>query len=379
MRNSPIVPSHPISGVALLTELLDQVEIEELVLPGRGLDEQLLAAFARCERSNPQFGLDWLRNLASHALDNHEKAVLYVARQSTDDFFVLPLKLNSRNSHAEALGNFYTSAYSPVICTDSPELLCTALFRHIATKSGAASMILSPLTVDPSLFDQIQAGLLGSGWKGVHRFFCFGNWIYESRNITYQDYLADRPSQLRNTIIRRTRQFLEDGRGKLTITGSDDSLETSIAQFTSVYNKSWKREEPFPEFVPGMLRMAAERGWLRLGIATYDGVAIASQIWLVCDGKAYIFKLAYHEGYKHLSPGTVLTAHMMEHVIDKDSVTSIDFLSGDDDFKENWMTTRKECFGIAAYNPLTLRGRGLHAWHALKGLFRPFLFRRPSG
>jgi hypothetical protein len=362
-----------------LTVLPDQVEIEELVLPGHGLDEQLLEAFARSERNNPQFGLDWLRNMASHALENHEKAVLYVARQSPDEFIVLPLKLNSRNGRAEALGNFYTSAYSPVICTESPQLLCTALFRHIATKTRAADLILSPLTVDPSLFDQIQTALARSGWRGAHRFFCFGNWIHESLNVTYEDYLADRPSQLRNTIIRRTRHFLEGGKGKLTITGGGASLEKSIDQFTSVYNKSWKREEPFPDFVPALLRMAAQRGWLRLGIATYDEVAIASQIWLVCGGKAYIFKLAHHEEYKQLSPGTVLTAHMMKHVLDVDSVSGIDFLSGDDDFKESWMTARKECFGIAAYNPLTLRGRGLLAWHALKGVLKRFHFRRQPG
>ena len=39
------------------------------------------------------------------------------------------------------------------------------------------------------------------------------------------------------------------------------------------------------------------------------------------------------EAHKQLSPGTVLTAYMMEQVIDKDRVSRIDFLSGDDEYK----------------------------------------------
>lgn len=355
-----------------------QVEIEELILLERSPPDKLREAFALYELNNPQFGLDWLHNLASHALGNHEKAVLYVARLATDDLIVLPLKLNTRYGRAESLGNFYTSAYSPIVHTDSPELLWAALFRHLASDTRVAALILTPLTVDPSLFNQIEAALIRTGWKGVHRFFHFANWTQDSRDTTYVSFLSTRPSQLRNTIARRTRRLLEGGRGKLKIIRGGDALEESIAQFTDVYGKSWKRKEPFPEFIPALLRLSASRGWLRLGLATYDDVAIASQIWLVCGGKAYIFKLAHRKDYKHLSPGTVLTAYMMEYVLDQDSVSSVDFLSGDDDYKENWMMERKECFGVAAYNPLTARGRVLLAWHSLKDMVKKCLPRRTS-
>ena len=88
----------------------------------------------------------------------------------------------------------------------------------------------------------------------------------------------------------------------------------------------------------------------------------------MCEGTAYIFKLAYHEDYKGLSPGTVLTAHMMQRVIEEDGIARIDYLSGDDAYKADWMSVRKEQYGLAAYNPRTPAGLALLAGHTLKQL-----------
>jgi CelD/BcsL family acetyltransferase involved in cellulose biosynthesis len=116
--------------------------------------------------------------------------------------------------------------------------------------------------------------------------------------------------------------------------------------------------------------MSAREGWLRLGIACYDKVTVASQIWMVMNGTAYIFKLAYDEDYKKLSPGTVLTSFMMEYVINTDAVSTIDYLSGDDNYKKDWMSLRRERHGMAAYNPSTLRGVAMLIGYNLKCLYK---------
>ncbi|MBK9029615.1 MAG: GNAT family N-acetyltransferase [Propionivibrio sp.] len=36
--------------------------------------------------------------------------------------------------------------------------------------------------------------------------------------------------------------------------------------------------------------------------------------------KRNIYKSAYHEAFASFSPGTVLTSHLMQHVIDRDHV-----------------------------------------------------------
>jgi hypothetical protein len=65
--------------------------------------------------------VDWLSNLAFHSLAEHEQAVVFVARTAPDNFVALPMKLDLRSGHTHAFGNFYTSAYSPVINSDNPD------------------------------------------------------------------------------------------------------------------------------------------------------------------------------------------------------------------------------------------------------------------
>jgi hypothetical protein len=47
-------------------------------------------------------------------------------------------------------------------------------------------------------------------------------------------------------------------------------------------------------------------------------------------GRAEIFKVAYDEAHKALSPGTLVTALVMEHVLEVDRVREVDYLTGDD-------------------------------------------------
>jgi hypothetical protein len=47
---------------------------------------------------------------------------------------------------------------------------------------------------------------------------------------------------------------------------------------------------------------------------------------------------------------------MLEHVLDVDKVREVDYLTGDDAYKANWMSDRRERWGIMAFNPKTIRG-----------------------
>ena len=79
--------------------------------------------------------------------------------------------------------------------------------------------------------------------------------------------------------------------------------------------------------------------------------------WIVHGGVASIYKICYAEKFAKLSVGSVLTARLLEHVLDVDRVTEVDYLSGDDTYKANWMSDRRERWGIMAFNPETLWGR----------------------
>jgi hypothetical protein len=366
----PIVNAEPRTGAPWLPQNNNPVEIKKILLPSKNLAEDLHAAFSRHECDNPQFGLDWLDNLVRTALSDHESAALYVARRGPGDLVALPLKLDGRTGQAHALANFYTSTYTPVIQSDSSRPLLVALLRFLADRERFTALTLSPIDSQTPFFAEVAELLEDAGWTGVHHYACFANWTHSLQDATFQTYLSNRPSRLSNTINRKTRSFFKHDRGRMEVLHGGEQVEYGIKAFVSIYERSWKTNEPFDAFMPELIRLSARRDWLRLGLAYYDDIPVASQVWLVSGGVAYIYKLAHLDEYAHLSPGTVLSAFMLERTIDQDHIATVDFLTGDDDYKKDWMSHRGERKGVAAYNPRTLRGRALQLGHTLKRRFK---------
>lgn len=349
---------------------IQNIEITTFPLPtDAGVDPALRRLFDEEELTNPQFGLAWLNNLSAHALDAGDEAQILVSRRSPEDLVALPL-LRKRKGITTSLSTFYTSTFVPLVRSTDPMPLFTALFRHLARKERAAQLQLMPLDSKSEYTSMLSLAQHNAGWRGVHHYFCFGNWIHDTEGESFNQYLSSRPSRLRNTIRRRSQKFVGGDEGQLSLVTDTTGLDKAIEHFNTVYHNSWKRSEPYPEFIPSLIRLAADKGWLRLGLATYKGIPVASQIWLVTNGTAYIYKLAYDDNYKSQSPGTVLTSFMFQQVMGNDAVQRIDYLSGDDVYKKDWMSVRHERVGTAAFNPGTLRGLWQLSIYTLKRLLK---------
>jgi hypothetical protein len=156
--------------------------------------------------------------------------------------------------------------------------------------------------------------------------------------------------------IKRMEKRLQEAGASVTLYTEAVDLDKAVADYQAVYEKSWKQAEPHPGFVPGMIRLCAAKNWLRLGVIRIGDQPIAAQVWRVGKRKAEIYKVAYDEAFKAYSPGTVLTARLMRHVLDVDRVDEVDYLVGDDAYKKNWMTHRRERIGIVAYELRSLGG-----------------------
>jgi Acetyltransferase (GNAT) domain len=189
--------------------------------------------------------------------------------------------------------------------------------------------------------------------------FSSGTWYEEAAGLSFAEYVAARPAELRNT-WRRKRRKLEQTKS-LTISFFDDdrNLEHAIADYEAVYAASWKPAEFFPDFVPALIRLAGELRALRLGVFCLDGTPAAAQFWIVWNGRAVICKLAHDKRFDELSLGTVLTMEMFERVLATDRPHEISFGRGDDPYKKLWLPKRRERWGITAANPRTWRGLNL--------------------
>jgi hypothetical protein len=195
-----------------------------------------------------------------------------------------------------------------------------------------------------------DAGLLVECTPGA------ATWFEETDGMSFSDYLAQRPSKLKNTWSRKRKSVRATGQLSSKFFSELAEIDTAIADYKRIYAASWKAPEPFPLFIPALLQMAAELGALRLGIYYIDGVPAATQFWIIWRRRAVIYKLAHDRRFDELSLGTLLTMEMMERVLALDHPTEINLGRGDDAYKSMWLPRRRERWGITASNPRTLHG-----------------------
>jgi len=211
--------------------------------------------------------------------------------------------------------------------------------------SGIAEVELAPVE-DPA---PLGAAFRNAGWR-VRVTEKTGNWRITTEGMDFETYWTGRPAQLRNTARRRGKA------AGLDIEIYDRFEPAAWADYEAVYRASWKPDEGSFPFLRALAQAEGEAGSLRLGIARKDGRPVAVQLWLVENGEATIHKLAYAEDSKAMSPGTLLGMAMFRHALDKDHVRAIDYGTGDDGYKKDWMEQRRPLWRITAYNPRTARG-----------------------
>jgi ribosomal protein S18 acetylase RimI-like enzyme len=267
----------------------------------------------------------------------------------------------ARSGTLQSLSNYYSGLYGPVWATGmgAQDVDWDRLAADIRGLDGSAIVELQPLDAAAAFLEPLEAGLQRAGYWS-DRFFCFGNWYCPVPQGGFAAYWEGRPSRLRNTVQRARKRLDKERDASIELhVRPGPELEAAILSYQGVYGRSWKSAEPRADFIPALCRMATARGWLRLGLLRVDGEVLAAQLWLVQGGKAYIFKLAYVSGHERLSPGSILTAHLMAHVMESDGVAEVDFLSGDDAYKADWMTHRRERIGLVAFD-----SRRPRAWMA---------------
>jgi Acetyltransferase (GNAT) domain len=150
--------------------------------------------------------------------------------------------------------------------------------------------------------------------------------------------------------------------GEMTFTlTSDDSdpeaLQAAIDDYILVSMHCWKsRQSTVNNFVLNWMQLAASQGCLRLGILRLDDKAIAAQFWLYSAGVASMLRVNFHEQFRALCPGVVLTNLMIEYLLDVDKAESLDFGYGGEEYKGRWVGEARGYSGIMAFNPGTPRG-----------------------
>jgi CelD/BcsL family acetyltransferase involved in cellulose biosynthesis len=291
------------------------------------------------DRQPSLFGrIDWFRLIHEHCPPAGKLAVLRGRDGPREAWLVLA----ADGRGAQAYTAWYSLRFDGVGDVESDVMTSIAA---AVRESGIARVELAPVA-DP---EPLRRAFRAAGWQ-VFVTPRTGNWRIDTAGMDFEAYWTARPAQLRNTAKRRGKS------AGLEIEIYDRFDLRAWADYEAVYRASWKPEEGSFPFLRALAKQEGAAGTLRLGVARKDGSPVAVQLWLVENGEAVIHKLAYAEHAKAMSPGTLLGMEMFRRAIDTDRVRAIDYGTGDDAYKKDWMGERRTLWRIEAFNPRTLRG-----------------------
>lgn len=264
---------------------------------------------------------------------------VYAVAQDASGAVVMPLRRNGRR--LESLLNWYGFTWRPLATPyGSLDSLTIALAGGLAEQTS--HIVLDRVPDEDGTARQLERAFQRAGWHVV-RELCDTNRVLSVDGRTYAAYLEGRPGQLRTTLKRKAKKV-----DVTVVTAFDDDIWTA---YEAIYAESWKPEEGDPALLRAFAETEGAAGRIRLAIAHHEGQAVAAQFWTVEDGTAYIHKLAHRESAKPLSPGTTLTAALMERVIDRDGATLVDFGTGDDSYKRDWMEDSRVRYRLQCWRP----------------------------
>lgn len=273
--------------------------------------------------------LEWIEPL--HRLALPDQSPLLLRAQASEASAWMPLMREGRG-HYVALANWYNFSWRPIFGSTYDAATRHALLRQFAdvAKKQSRRITLAPVPDEDKAASEIVAAFAACGWV-AQLSQCDENHYLNLNGRSFDAYWEGRCGRLKNTVKRKSKK------GVVSIRIDQQFTDAAWADYELVYAKSWKPHEGSPEFLKNIAHQEATAGTLRLGFAYIDGQPVAAQFWTVENGIALVHKLAHDERYLSASPGTLLSAAMFQHVIDLDKVTQIDFGTGRDAYKRQWM------------------------------------------
>jgi hypothetical protein len=330
------------------------------------LPDSANALFEQAEKENVFFSRQWFERLTTVTLEQDQSLVLACVLTERQVMAILPL-INSGGNTWHSLKHRYTPLYSLLLADDDQQQILICLAQGLS-RLPLKALLLEPVADNDNRIYGLQQAMQSAGFS-CERIFRHYNWIYRIQNESFEDYIAARPARLRNTISRKQRK-LEREHGYEIRLHTGDKVPQAMADYYAVYHASWKANEQYIELLNGIVADFSRLGWSRLAVLYVKGQPIAAQLWFVHYGKASIFRLAYHEAWKQYSPGSILTSFLMQYVIDTDEIKVIDFLTGNEAYKQDWMSERRERFALSCVKSVKSAGRCKQFLDSLKHMLK---------
>jgi CelD/BcsL family acetyltransferase involved in cellulose biosynthesis len=307
----------------------------------------------------PFLCFDWFKIWLEHFLKDNKLSILLIYNGpkliTIAPFLIKEEKFRGiKVKKIELIGNVY-SPYKYFLFSelnDEERIRCLSfIFQFLFRDYKNWDLIdLSGIPEEKSCFDVLKKAMEQKGLKNAD-FVSYGDWYLDEIEYSGDEYFNRLPEKIRKDVLYCKRRLQKMGKYEFKLIRNGDEIDHYMDLYYEVYSKSWQEKEGIgPSFHRDLAKMAVKNGWLRLGFLFFNNFPIASQFWLICNDTAYILKTVYDQEFKKHSPGKILTSEMMKYAIDIDRVKTIDYVQGDETYKQDWTPKRRERRGIVGFN-----------------------------
>jgi len=329
------------------------------------LPENAAALFEQAAEESVFASRQWLEAVSADICTDEETLILAGVVAGSRLLALLPLVRGGGNTLC-SLRHRYTPHYRLLLAEHDRAQVLACLVRGLS-ELPINGLLLEPVTTEDSHLADLQAGLASAGFV-CERHFRHYNWIYRVEGRSYQAFLASRPARLRNTLGRKQRKLAREHGYDIRLYLGDE-VSRGMPDYYQIYHSSWKAREQYTAFLDNIVAAFARQNWVRLAVLHINDQPAAAQLWFVNHAKASIFRLAYDEKWKSYSPGSILMNFLMEYVIDQDKVEEIDFLTGNESYKQDWMSVRRECEALSCVRKAVSGNKNSVIANIMKRLF----------
>ena len=326
-----------------------------------------------CETNNQNIFLspEWFELLEAHILSTGQAChYLCFLNDKEQIEAIFPLLSNeSEPGILYSFANFYSLDFDIILARPIHQMtkIHGEIAEYLSRREDWKEVRLFPVNAESLSMVLFQEALLD---KGLYHYldFCHHNWIFlNNRRLSLKDFIAEKGSRVKNMLRLERKLFREDNVEIKLVHENHEELEQLIQDYNHVYDRSWKEDENFPDFIPDMIRLCARKDILRLGILYLDNKPVATQFNIHHDQNTLIYKLCYDEDYKAKSVGAVLSVNMMRHALEEDKACLIDYGCGNDTYKKEWMSHRQNRHTFIILNNST-KGKISRVIHKLKNV-----------
>jgi CelD/BcsL family acetyltransferase involved in cellulose biosynthesis len=275
------------------------------------------------------------------------------------------------------VGGIVTPYTDIVLDADRAEPCVRALLRAIIREGGWDRLTLRGLAEDSPTVRLLQDAARQNGLSASVVPLAWGRWI--SLPETFDYYLAELGPNTRADIRRKRNGLVRRHQVEIRQCHTVEEVTQCWPLFVDLVRDRWRdKGEPtlfddpaHVSFIANVTAALARKGQARLWCLSLDGEVVAMLLALVSGDECYSWYHGFRAAFSCHSPGILVTAYCIEDCIKNQRFRRIDFLRGEQEYKQRLAKSRRLTVTLCVHST-TLRSR---VYRCLSGLLRD---RRPE-